>query len=64
MKRLAGGGVPLGAALVAFLFGAVMILALGASPIDGLAGMIDGAFGTGDRVAATKEVLGLAVAGG
>lgn len=53
MRRLTGGIVPLGAALVAFLFGAIMILALGASPVDGLGAMIDGAFGTGDRVAAT-----------
>ncbi len=53
MKRLTGGIVPLGAALVAFLFGAIMILTLGASPVEGLGAMIDGAFGTGDRVAAT-----------
>jgi len=53
MKNIAGAIVPLGAAFLAFLFGAVMILALGANPIDGLAAMIDGAFGTGDRLAAT-----------
>ncbi len=53
MKRLTGAVVPLSAALLAFLLGALMILALGASPIDGLAAMLDGAFGTGDRVAAT-----------
>jgi len=41
------------AALVAFFFGALMIVALGESPISGLTSMIDGAFGTGDRVAAT-----------
>ncbi len=45
--------MPLGAALVAFLFGAVMILALGANPLDGLVAMVDGAFGTPDRLATT-----------
>ncbi|MFT7474307.1 MAG: ABC-type uncharacterized transport system permease subunit [Verrucomicrobiales bacterium] len=39
--------------MLAFVFGAIMILALGANPVDGLAAMIDGAFGTGNRVAAT-----------
>jgi len=53
VKRITGAIVPLGAALFAFLFGALMILALGANPLDGLAAMIDGAFGTGDRLAAT-----------
>jgi ABC-type uncharacterized transport system permease subunit len=53
VRRLTGGIVPLGAALLAFVFGAIMILALGANPIDGLSAMIDGAFGTSDRVAAT-----------
>lgn len=51
--RLLGGVVPIGAALFAFLFGAFMILALGANPISGLVAMIDGAFGTVDRLAAT-----------
>ena len=53
MKRITGAIVPLGAAFAAFLFGAVMILALGENPVDGLSAMIDGAFGTGDRLAAT-----------
>ncbi len=53
IRRLLGGVVPLGAALVAFGFGAVMILALGANPIDGLIAMIDGAFGTRERIATT-----------
>lgn len=39
--------------MVAFFFGAIMILALGESPFAGLAAMVDGAFGTGDRLAAT-----------
>jgi general nucleoside transport system permease protein len=38
---------------VAFLFGALMILALGADPIDGLVAMVDGAFGTRERLATT-----------
>lgn len=53
MNRISGAIVPLGAALLAFLFGAIMILALGANPVDGLSAMIDGAFGTGNRLAAT-----------
>ncbi|MEM9564303.1 MAG: ABC transporter permease [Actinomycetota bacterium] len=53
IRRALGGVVPLGAALVAFGFGAVMILALGANPIDGLVAIIDGAFGTRERVATT-----------
>ena len=53
MRRLLGLAVPLGAALFAFGFGAIMILALGASPIEGFSAILDGAFGTGDRLAAT-----------
>ena len=53
MRRALGGVVPLGAALVAFLFGAIMILALGANPLDGLVAMIEGAFGTRERLAVT-----------
>ncbi|MGI9606765.1 MAG: ABC transporter permease [Acidimicrobiales bacterium] len=53
MKRLLGAAVPLAAALAAFLLGAIMIGSLGENPIEGLRAMIDGAFGTGDRIAAT-----------
>ncbi len=53
MKRLLGASVPLLAALVAFLFGAIMLLAIGASPWEGLKALLDGAFGSGDRLAAT-----------
>ena len=53
MKRLLGASVPLGAALLAFLFGALMILSLGEDPIEGFRAILDGAFGTGDRIAAT-----------
>lgn len=38
---------------MAFLFGAVMILVLGANPIDGLVAIVDGAFGTKERLAVT-----------
>ena len=53
IRRALGGIVPLGAALVAFLFGAIMILALGANPLDGFVAIIDGAFGTRERLATT-----------
>ncbi|MGB5758354.1 MAG: ABC transporter permease [Acidimicrobiales bacterium] len=53
IRKSLGGVIPLGAALVAFLFGAVMILALGANPIDGLRAILDGAFGTRERLATT-----------
>ncbi|MEM7276076.1 MAG: ABC transporter permease [Actinomycetota bacterium] len=53
LRRSLGAVVPVGAALVAFLFGAIMIVILGANPIDGLVAIIDGAFGTRERVAAT-----------
>lgn len=45
--------MPLGAALFAFLFGAVMIVVLGANPLDGLEAIVDGAFGTRERLATT-----------
>ena len=53
MKRLLGASVPLGAALLAFVFGAIMIVALGEDPVAGFRAILDGAFGTGDRLAAT-----------
>ncbi len=53
IRKSLGGVIPLGAALVAFLFGAIMILALGANPIDGLGAILDGAFGTRERLATT-----------
>jgi len=53
MKRLLGASVPLGAALLAFVLGSIMILALGENPFSGIAAIFDGAFGTGDRLAAT-----------
>lgn len=53
MKKLLGASVPLLAALVAFFFGAIMLVALGESPWEGLTALADGAFGSGNRVAAT-----------
>ncbi len=53
IRRALGAIVPLGAALVAFLFGAIMILALGANPVDGFVAIVDGAFGTRERLATT-----------
>ncbi len=53
IRRALGAVVPVGAALVAFLFGAIMIVALGANPVDGLVAMLDGAFGTRERLATT-----------
>jgi len=53
LKGAIGALVPLLAAVVAFAFGAIMLLALGANPIEGLDAMLDGAFGSGSRIAAT-----------
>ena len=53
LRRSLGALVPLGAALVAFATAAIMIVALGANPIDGLVAMVDGAFGTRERIATT-----------
>jgi simple sugar transport system permease protein len=53
LKAVLGALVPLLAAVVAFAFGAIMLLALGASPLEGLNAMLDGAFGSGSRIAAT-----------
>jgi len=53
LKGVLGALVPLLAAVVAFAFGAIMLVALGASPLAGLEAMLDGAFGSGSRIAAT-----------
>ena len=53
LKGVLGALVPLLAAVVAFAFGAIMLVALGASPLAGLDAMLDGAFGSGSRIAAT-----------
>ncbi|HEC09075.1 MAG TPA: hypothetical protein ENI86_05840, partial [Acidimicrobiales bacterium] len=45
--------VPLGAALLALLIGAVTLFALGVSPIEGYRAMFSGAFGSRDALART-----------
>ncbi|MDE0928574.1 MAG: ABC transporter permease [Acidimicrobiales bacterium] len=53
IDKLLGALVPLMAAAVAFALGAIMLVALGANPFEGLQALFDGAFGSGDRLAAT-----------
>lgn len=53
MQKLLGAAIPLLAALVAFAFGAIMLLAIGANPIEGFTALVDGAVGTGPRLVAT-----------
>ncbi len=53
MRKLLGASIPILAALVAFLFGALMLIALGASPWEGLRALGSGAFGSSDRIVAT-----------
>jgi len=53
IDKLLGALVPLTAAAVAFALGAIMLVALGANPFEGLQALFDGAFGSGDRLAAT-----------
>jgi len=45
--------VPLGAALLALLIGAITLVALGVSPIEGYRAMLSGAFGSRDALART-----------
>lgn len=51
--RLVGLVIPLGAVVAAFTVGAIMLLALGANPIEGYGAMIRGALGDGDALADT-----------
>lgn len=53
LRKAVGAIIPVLAALVAFSVGALMIVALGASPLDGLKAIVSGAVGTSDRLAAT-----------
>lgn len=53
IQALAGLAVPLGAVLAAFTIGAIMLLALGANPLQGYAALLDGAFGGWDALADT-----------
>ncbi len=52
-ETLVGLAVPLGAVAAALLVGAVMLLALGANPIEGYGAMFSGAFGSPDALADT-----------
>ena len=54
LRPFVGLVVPVGAVIVAFAFGAVMLVALGANPISGYAALIDGAFGGWDELADTS----------
>ena len=51
--QLAGLLVPVAAVLAAFLIGAVMMLALGANPLEGYWALLEGAFGDVDALADT-----------
>lgn len=53
VSALAGVTVPFVAAACAFLFGGLMLVALGASPIEGASALLSGAFGGVDELAAT-----------
>lgn len=52
-QRLSGFLVLLSAVVAALLIGAIMILALGANPIEGYIALIEGAFGSADALADT-----------
>jgi len=53
MGALAGVTVPFVAAAFAFMFGGIMLVALGASPLEGASALVSGAFGGVDKLAAT-----------
>jgi len=52
-RRLLAYSIPVIAVIAALLFGAVMLVLLGADPIEGYAEMFVGAFGSGDALVAT-----------
>ncbi|NHZ70829.1 MAG: ABC transporter permease [Proteobacteria bacterium] len=52
-RRILAYSIPVLAVLAALLFGAVMLLLLGANPIEGYSEMFIGAFGSGDALIAT-----------
>lgn len=54
LGSVASLAVPVGAVLVAFLIGGIMLLALGANPLSGYAALIEGAFGGWDQLADTS----------
>ena len=51
--RLVGLAVPVAAVVAALAVGAIMLLALGANPIEGYVALADGAFGAGNALADT-----------
>ncbi len=52
-RRLLAYSIPVLAVFAALLFGAIMLLLLGANPIEGYSEMFIGAFGSGDALIAT-----------
>ena len=52
-RHLGGAAVPVGAVLGAFAVGALMIWTLGASPVEGFAALLEGAFGGRSELAET-----------
>ncbi len=52
-RRFLAYSIPVLAVFAALLFGAVMLLLLGADPIEGYSEMFLGAFGSGDALVAT-----------
>lgn len=53
MHRLVSAAVPMMAALAAFACAAIILVALGASPVDGFQAIFSGAFGSVDRLSVT-----------
>ena len=52
-RRILAYSIPVLAVLAALLFGAVMLVLLGANPLEGYVEMFTGAFGSGDALVAT-----------
>jgi len=52
-RRLLAYSIPVLAVLAALLFGAIMLVLLGANPVEGYVEMFVGAFGSGDALIAT-----------
>ena len=52
-RRILAYSIPVLAVLAALLFGAIMLVLLGANPIEGYSEMFVGAFGSGDALIAT-----------
>ena len=52
-RRMLAYSIPVLAVLAALLFGAIMLLLLGANPVEGYVEMFVGAFGSGDALIAT-----------